>query len=334
MTEVLVLPPDTTIPEPPDPTVAPAPEPVAIVPPAPAPEKRFEYQATDELGRPLGGKQVIVYADEEDLKRKWAAKEEQLVRKLREVTKQNRLNIQEDASTLPTDLDRMPATVNFKKRDLTPEERFTISQDLANPEKFDAASERLIEAALGAKPQDITDSINTLQLTTQQLLARSNAQTWMERNPEFYNCEENLSTVVDYMVKNGLQPTVKSFEFAQKKMQEAGLLLPSPIVREALPTQAAVVQLPPAPIVEPTRISEVPQSQQPNVTPALIPSGLNNRVSTSAGTATPTGSAALTLKDVDNMSSEEYRRRLLSDSTFVQRVNELEASRPPKPRKV
>ena len=333
MTEVLVLPPDTTIPEPPDPTAVPAPEPVAIVPPAPI-EKRVEYQSTDELGRPLGGKQVIVYTDEEDLKVKWAAKEEQLVRKLREVTRQNRLNISEDASVLPADLDRLPATLKFNKRDLTPEERFSISQDLNNPEKFPEASARLIEATLGAKPEDITESITNTQLNVQQLMARSNAQTWMEQHPEFYNCEENLSTVVDYMVKNGLQPTVKSFEFAQSKMTEAGLLLSSPIVREALPVRAEVVQPPPAPVVEPTRISEVQQPQQPNVTPARTPSGLNNRVSSSSGTSTPTGTAALTLKDVDNMSSEAYKKKLLSDPTFITRVNELEASRPPKPRRM
>jgi hypothetical protein len=132
-------------------------------------------------------------------------------------------------------------------------------------------------------------------------------------------------------------------------MEKAGLLLSSPIVREApvpvVTDPAPVVEAPklqePAP--EPARISEVPVSQSSTVVPAVIlpvvekrqshiPSSLNNRISSSMGNnATPASEIEkLTYADIEKMPSDEYKRNL-ANPVFAKHVNELEAKRPARP---
>lgn len=320
-----------------DTIVIPAPsapvEPVA--PPAPE-EKRYTYQPTDEQGRALGGPQVIVYTTEQELVEKMTKNSIELIRKLRSVTRDIRLG-KVSRDDIPESADRLPTTVQFTERPLTPEERFTISQDLNDPEKFDSARDRLLESAIGATPQQLRETLNQTQMTTQQLLARQNAQEWMGIHPEFYPCPENINTICDWMVKTGLQPTVKNFEYAQAKMDEAGLLLSSPIVREVppvtpppVPPVEDTVPKPQEPVVEPTRISDAPPPQEKRQ--AHVPSSLNNRIASNSGAMPASATAALTLESIEKMPSDEYRRNL-SNPAFVKRVNELEAARPPRPRR-
>ena len=312
------------------------PVPETVVPPAPV-EKRYTYQPTDENGHNLGGPQVIVYTTEQELVEKMTKNSIELIRKLRSVTKDNRLR-RFSAEDIPSDMEKLPATVEFHAKPLSAEERYTISQDLNDPAKFDEARDRLLESAIGATPQQLRETLNQTQTTTLQLLARQNAQEWMGNHPEFYQCVENINTICDWMVKNGLQPTVKNFEFAQTQMAEAGLLLSPPIVREVPPTPAApaVEQIvetapkPQEPVVEPARISEVPPPQENRQ--ARVPSGLNNRVApVNAGTIPASATAALTLGDIDRMPSDVYRKNL-ANPDFRKRVDELLASVPPRPR--
>ena len=311
-------------------------EPVVV--PAPAPEeKRYTYQPTDEQGRALGGQQVIVYTTEQELVEKMTKNSIELIRKLRQVSRDNRLG-KFSKEELPVDADLLPPTVQFNEKSLTAEERYSISQDLNDPSKFDSARDRLLESAIGQTPAKLRETLNQTQMTTMQLLARQNAQEWMGTHPEFYPCSENVNTICDWMVKNGLQPTVKNFEFAQIKMTEAGLLLSSPIVREvpppaAVPVVAPVetVPKPQVPVAEPVRINETPQPQENRQ--ARVPSGLNNRTApVNAGALPPSATAALSLEAVERMSSDEYRRNL-SNPEFRKRVDELESLRTPRPRR-
>src|SRR5208282_1738652 len=64
-----------------------------VVPPVPAapvvlPEQRYEYQLCDEDGRPMGGKQVIVYRTPEEFREKLIKNQEQAVRQLRKVSRE------------------------------------------------------------------------------------------------------------------------------------------------------------------------------------------------------------------------------------------------------
>lgn len=296
-----------------------------VVPPAPVviPELRYEYQPTDAEGRALGGKQVIKYRTTDELAEKLRDQNIELVRKLREVTRKQRLGIVED-DDVPADADRLPS-FEFRKKVLTPEDRYSISQDLNDPSKFDEASGRLFEAQTGATPTEFITAMNEQQLKTNMLLARQNASIFFEQHPEFSVCEPNVSVLCDWMTKKGLQPTVKNFEIAQVKLTEAGLLLSTP-PREVIPTPAVVIPVPEvvppqAPAVPVTRISD---EEQNATRQARIPSGLNSRVASNSGLAPETGK--LTLAQVDRMSGDEYKKRILSDPSFSTQVNDLYAA--------
>jgi hypothetical protein len=345
MTESEILEQDPTMPQVPEVlVVAPTEDVVAPIEPVVAPtpvleEKRHSYQPTDEHGRALGGPQVIVYKTQDELVQKMTENSIQLIRKLRSVSRDARLG--KTIEDIPTDVDRLPVTVQFHEKPLTAEERYSIAQDMNDPSKFDSARDRLFESALGTTPAQMRDAFNQQQLQTQQLVARQNAQECMSLHPEYYGNDkpffgENINTIVDWMVKNGLQPTVKNFELAHSKMNEAGLLLSSPIVREVQPAPvppvpvAEMVPKPQVPVVEPVRLNEEPVPQEKRQ--AHVPSSLNNRVASNSGEMTPSATAALTLEVIERMSSEQYRKNL-SNPAFVKRVNELEAARPPRPRR-
>lgn len=307
--------------------VEPVEAPVVETPVAPVPEFRHEYQPTDELGRPLGGRQVIVYKTPEELATKLTEQNVLLVRKLREVTKKQRLGIT-DNTEAPADVERFERPVDFKEKTLTPEEVFTISQELTDPAKFASARDRLLESAVGATPAELRKVLNDQQIATMQLTARANAATFMGIHPEFYGCEENLETLTSWMLKNGLAPTVKNFESAHQQLREAGLFLDAPIVREEAPVVAPV-----APVVNTTAnsqpsaepVSRITGSEQPQEKrPARVPSGLNTRVASTIGRATET--STLTWAEVDKMPSDVFRSKYNTDMAFREAYNKLEAA--------
>jgi hypothetical protein len=320
---------------------------VPVTPPVPV-QKRYEYQPVDEHNRSLGGKQVILYTTQDELVEKLQTQNVELIRKLRSVSRDARLGRSKD--DIAPEVERIEPLVNFSEKPLSAEDRFTISQQLNDPEKFESARDKLFESAVGVTPDVLRKTLNETQIQTQQLVARQNAQEWLYQHPEFYQCQENIDTVVDYMVKNGLKPVVKNFEFAQSEMEKAGLLLSSPIVREA-PVPAPVIPAPVAPVVEApklqepapesVRINEIPVSQggtPPAVIPTVekrqshAPSSLNNRISSSTGNNASAASEIekLTYADIERMPSDEYKRNL-TNPAFAKHVNELEAKRPARP---
>jgi hypothetical protein len=95
-------------------------------------EKIYEYQATDEQGRPLGGKQVIKYKTEQELIDKLAQNHTEAIRLNRKLKQDhvlgNKPEFELDDSTLERD-----DLVEFKARELTADERFLVSQDPSSP---------------------------------------------------------------------------------------------------------------------------------------------------------------------------------------------------------
>lgn len=305
-----------------------------VVVPTPEPEQWYEYQPVDEHNRPVGGQQRFSYKTQDELIDKLQKAHTNAILGMREVKRKARLGTPE-TDALPEDLERLPQVVQFREKPLSTEERYAISQDMNDPAKFESARDRLLESAVGVSPAELRETLNRQQMQTQQIVARQNAEVWLERHPEFYACTENINTVCEWMTKTGLQPTIRNFEFAQSKMEEAGLLLSSPIVREVPPVPSApVAEIQPEPqavAVEPVRINETPMPQEKRQ--GHVPSGLNNRIAPTTGALTPSKTDALTLRDIDAMSSEEYRKQITTNPEFVKKVNELEAARPPKPRR-
>jgi hypothetical protein len=306
------------------PVEAPVVEPVAVVPPPAPVEKKFEYQSKDAQGRPLGGKQTIIYTDEADLLAKVAAKEEQLVRKLREVTVKQKLGVTDDDIQLPSDTEFANLTVPQPKT-LTAEERFQLSQDLNDPEKAIDAVNKIFEASVGLSAEQMRKNYSETEFAKLQYRAAANYMVFEGAHKgEFDPSPENKQVLTDWMFKKGLAPTVANFELAHSKLKEAGLLLDSPIVREETPapvTPAPVSTEPKAqaPVATESRITPAEQPQPKRQ--AQVPSGLNSSNSSDSSPASP--KTSLTLAEIEKMPSDDYKKRM-KDPAFRKLVDELE----------
>lgn len=297
--------------------------PVTEVPAATAPtQKEYRYQPTDEHGRKLGGEQVIRYSTDQELAEKLRDQNVLLVRKLREVTRKNFLNIPEEQTTLA----KFEGPIELTETPLTAEERFQIGQDLQDPTKFNEGRDRLLESAFGVKPEVLRNRLNSMGQTQVQQGALNNYTSFLFETPDYNRSPENDQTLTAYMVKNELPPTVEGFKYAHSKVKAAGLLLDPPPVQEvtvqppALPAPVApVAQNSQSPVVSETRIGQNEQPQTKRQVP--VPSGLNDRVSSSS---TPRSEGiTVTLADIDKMPSAEYKQRV-KDPAFRALVNKLE----------
>jgi hypothetical protein len=95
-------------------------------------------------------------------------------------------------------------------------------------------------------------------------------------------------------------------------------------VREEIPLPVvAPVEVTPAPI--PVAVVPVVAVPEP-VAPPRQPSGLTRELS--SGTGSPVKTSTLTIRDIERMPSEEYKRRLLSDKSFAKQVDALYSKKP------
>src|SRR4029077_12496863 len=112
-------------------------------------EFRYEYQPT-ENGQPLGGKQGIVYdGTPEDLGRKMADQNTELIKLNRRLNKDLRLgNIIQDE--IPQGAARFDESkYQLVPEPLTADERIKLAGDIVDPERFDAAAQRIVRASIG-----------------------------------------------------------------------------------------------------------------------------------------------------------------------------------------
>jgi hypothetical protein len=336
----------------------PAIEPVPV--PVELPELRYEYQPTDDVGRPLGGKQVLKYRTPDELTQKLVEQNTLLIRTLREEKKKNRLGIQ-DAEEIPAEAPRFDGAVEFAPRQLSQDESVQLSRDLLDPERFSEAVGTLFEATLGAKPDAIRSTLTNLQETNQRLVAKLEADAFVQGNPAYYRCKDNFETITNWMVKNSLAPVRENFQRAYDVLTAAGLLLEAPIVREEVPPSSVQAPTPNTPsvteVTEPTpanpqpvqetdsriTVEEPAQAKRPVV---RIPSGLTRNQAADAGVPRPLGDDIVYeviyrdgkgkptgekkvyrgLAAINAMPGDEYKRRLLSDPAFRKKAEELEAA--------
>jgi hypothetical protein len=308
--------------------------PAAEVPAAPVaeevPEKRHEWQPVDEDGIPMGGVQVIIYRTEQELLQKMQEKSVLLLRQLRRERREKALGHVEERVD---DAEKFQNVVEFKPRELTADERFKISQGLANPETFADARDQLIESVFGAKSEKVASTLNEVERFMIQQRAVQNYIEFVQSS-DFVDTPKNRELVTGWLGKRNFAPTVANFIIAQTRLKEAGLLQEAPVVQQE-PVLTPVVA-PVAPIATVIPTEQEPKPQVPTTpSPALVtqesqakrhshvPSGLTPSVASPAGSPPAVGTS-LTLADIDKMSSDEYKVRL-RDPKFRILVDTLEA---------
>jgi hypothetical protein len=315
----------------PAPAPAPAPAPVDEVP-----EKRYEWQPTDENDRPLGGRQVILYRTEQEKFDKVIAANNLLIRQLRKVNREKALGSSED---VPTDAERFQNVTEFKPRELSAADRFKIAEGLTNPETFADARDQLIESAFGVTPAKLASTLND----TQRFIIQQRA---VENYIDFVNATgvldsmNNRQVLTGWLGKRNLAPTVANFQIALNQCRQSGLIEDAPVVQQVTqPTPA------PAPVAE---VPVVPVVTEPNpqapvaATPGLgsepqpqakrhshVPSGLNASIASAAGPLVPVEGSSVTLETIDKMPAEVFKQwmKIPANRALNERLEQEAATR-------
>lgn len=311
-------------------SVAPAPvvEPV-VTPVAPLtelPEQRYEYQPEDEQGRPIGGRQVLLFKTEQELREKLTKQNVEILRKLREVTRKQKLGISDDAN-LPegTELAVFDAPA---PRTLSAEERFQLSQDINDPEKSVEAINKIFEASVGYTAEQMRQQFDDARMAKLQNQAFVNYKVFEQSVDGFYPTPDNAKLLTDWMFSKRLAPSVKNYELAFSTLRGAGLLQEAPTVREVTPAPALAPVAALAPSTEPKPV--VPVEEESRIAPqtppqqerqhARVPSGLNGRTSSESGPASV--GISLTFAEFDKIPADELKKKL-RDPKFAKMVNDL-----------
>jgi hypothetical protein len=300
-------------------------------PPAPAelPEKRYEYFLKDDNGKPMGGKQVIVYRTEEEFREKLIKNQENAVRQLRKVTREKELGPEQPEVD---DAEKFQNVVEFKPRALSADERFNLSQKLQNPETAGEAVDLFIESAFGQKPSVLAHQLNEQQRFMIQQKAVDNYVEFVSSGGGYYDSPSNRVTITSWMGRQNWAPTVANFNKAYQRLSQAGLLELAPEVHQEIvpPAPAPVV----APVVVP--VEQAPKPQEPvAANPGLgsepqpqakrhshVPSGLNPSVASAAGDS-PVDGKNVTLADIDKLPADVYKAKM-KDPAFRKLVDTLE----------
>jgi hypothetical protein len=295
------------------------------------PELRYEYQPKDPAtGRPVGGKQVIKYRTEQELREKLVEQNTLILLQLRKVTREKELGTAEPEVD---DAEKFENVVEFKPRDLSADERFTLSQKLQNPETAADARDLLIESAFGVKPSVLAQTLNDQQKFMIQQRAVENFLQFVNSGVGYYDTPANREAITTWMVRKNYAPTITNFNRAYQHLAaQVGLLETAPEVHQEIVPPA------PAPVVAPAvvPVEQAPKPQEPVVTnPGLgsepqqqakrhshVPSALNPSVASTAGDSPVTGNA-VTLADIDRLPADVYKAKM-KDPAFRKLVDQLE----------
>lgn len=189
-------------------------------------EKRYEYQPTDEDGRPVGGKQVIKYTTQEELIFKLQEQNTQLIRKLRQQTKENRLGISKP-EVIDENAQRFQGPVQFQPKPLTKEDRARLSRELLDEDTFDRAATEIFSAATGIDGTGLNTVLTDLQQSNLNLKAIIEADRFKAKNKEYIDCKENIEAIANWMTRYDLAPVQANFQKAYDTLRESDLLITS-----------------------------------------------------------------------------------------------------------
>ncbi len=299
-----------------------------VVPAVPEPSFEYRYTPTDENGRKLGAEQVFKGKNAEEVLAKVADANKNLIKLNRNLTKKIRLGQMDPKDEMPEGTRRSSEQHTFSTQELTADERVELSRDLLDPERFDAATNRLFEAKLGLKPELLRSTLREVQETNRQLMGKIEADAFVAANPDYYACRENLETIVSWMMKNELAVVRENIQYAYDTLKTAGLLLEAPMTREAVtaqpvqtPVEPVVVAQTPAngPVQE--EVSRITEPKPASRRPAAIASGLSNRSAASVGVTPKSG---YTLEEINRMSSEEFKHKVQTVKGFNEMIERLE----------
>lgn len=266
-------------------------------------EKTYTYQPADENGNPLGGPQVIKYdGTPEDLGKKMADQNNELIKLNRRLKRDARLGTV-IPETIPDNAPRFDESkYQLKPEPLTAEERIQLSQDVLDPAKVDAVGQRFVRATIG-DPEALRVRLSRLEQQAAKYNAVEEATAFKNANSDYYVHPENFKTLANWMIKNNLEPVKENYQLAYDTLKE--FMIPKPAA------------------VQKTDIQPQPTTPAPTTPAPVRPvsSGLTRSNGSDSG---PTPSIGITRAEIEKMSGDDYKKKLLHEPGFRAKVEALD----------
>ncbi len=315
--------------------VAVVPQPVLDAPVS----KKFEirYQPIDDSGNAIGGEQVVKYEAETEISathpliQQLIKNHMESIKGMRKLVKNARLGITEEVK------ESIPETAP----------RYSAEDEVT---RFTEADFPGLVPEIARKK---ADALNRNQDETIQNRALLEANAFTAAEPRYVRSNDNMGTLLNWMVKNNLKPVRANFQLAFDTLVAEGILLLPPTKRE----EATVPVV--APIANSGELSAAPPVASRITEPAVAPekrpvagvgTGLTDKNSSHVepitrdplvdgfilevvvrdekGKATGQVKVYKGLEALDRMPSEEYKRRYNANpSQFSRQVEAVEATR-------
>lgn len=279
-----------------------------------------------------GGTEVFKGRTKTELSRKLVKAKFNATRELRRRNREQTVINDFDVSTVA--FDRVAPIV---VQPITPDERFTLTNQLQDPATNAKAFKRMLAAEVADPTSDIGARIRNADNIVAYEASKDIAKRWVARNQDFYNdpSGENIQSIYRFFVKHTLEVTDKNLDTVFNILRTRGALLevpvedvepevpatPAPVVpASVVPAPAAsVVVAPPAksPVAAPA-----PKPTQ-RMRPGSVTTGMSPRqasVRPGATAATPVG---LTVEEYHLIPGSVIRKRYATDLVFRQGVDKL-----------
>lgn len=217
--------------------------------------------------------------------------------------------------------DPVRAVPSFQGKDLSPDESFKFGQELGDPAKAAAAIDRLIEARLGAKPEEIRQTLADAQSALQRDQYRREGLAFMGAFPEYAATPENEKRILGYLEAHEMGVTARNFGIAYEELRADGLL--------ELKQDSAANQPPGSALTAGAGAEGTTVTERPRTVLTGLPAG-----KAPAGGAGPRRQGGLTdeefLRAVHNMSQAEYDREILGNKANSERLERLLGPKAPR----
>jgi hypothetical protein len=270
----------------------------------------FEYQPKDEAENPVGPKQTIKYTkgnfqEALDIMAKNHSESIRSAVKLKQDVLLGRIKREETPVTERLDYTRR----EFKPRQLTADEQWTIQQNPTSPQSLRLQS----QAMYGADPEVVTQTLQEASNDLREWRAKAEAEAFMADTPEWkaYSSLENGVKLCNAILESSRKPTKANYLWAFNMLRESLLIHPVPTVTEVTP---------PNTLEETVDSGVIPNEQLVTTRRAPTTSGLNNR--NSRDTGNPVASRSKwTIDQINKMSGTEYERYFKSEPSFREFVD-------------
>ena len=225
-----------------------------------------------------------------------------------------------------------PVRVNptFEAKGLTPDESFRLGQQLGDPANAASAIDRVIEARLGAKPEEIRRTLSEAQNALQREEYRREGLAFIAAFPEYKPTPDNERAMLLYLEAREMGVTARNFGIAFEELKADGLIELKDGGRAPLgPAQDSAANQPPGGTstaevgTQGTGVTERPRTALTGLPAGKAVGGLPTR-----------RQGGLTdeefVRAVHNMSASEYDREILGSKANSDRLEKLLGPKAPR----